>query len=250
MGTVLAMRGPAMRRGAGALALMALAALLAACAGGDGSSGGEVGSGPGSDGASAVVGAVSPAVGRIATFYAGNAPRVSPGDPALFSPEAVAAAPEGFRLVQVNALGLVEPARILRDNGAEETYALRSGPTAAFDDGILVATRGFGDDLYAMSSQGVLAALRAGGGPVTRVMEALDPQDQVVAQRFDCTVTAAGTEVVDLGLRQEALRRLDENCRGEAVIFDNIFWLDGAGTVVASRQYVSPTVAYLRANRL
>jgi hypothetical protein len=227
-------------------------ALLAACAGGDGPSGGEsgedgLGGGAGLEGTTGRFGST---VGRLADLYVGEVPRTAPTSPELFTPEAIAASPAAFRLVQVNALGLVEPARIVRDNGAEDTYPLRSGPTAAFDDGILVATRGFGDDLFTMSSQGVLPALRAGGGTVTRLMESLDPQDQVATTRFDCIVTPAGAETVDLGFRQESLRRFDENCRSPVLIFDNIYWLDSGGTVVASRQYVSPSVAYLRANRL
>jgi hypothetical protein len=190
-------------------------------------------------------------VSRLQSFYVGDEPFAEVRTrPSRYTPEAIAASPASYRLVQVNALGLVEPARVIQDNGGEDTYRLRSGPTATFDDGILVATRGFGDDLHVIGSQGVLAALRAGGGQVTRIAETIDAQDQVVTTRFDCTIASAGTETVDLGLRQESLRRFDENCRSATLIFDNIYWLDGAGTVVASRQYVSPSVAYLRANRL
>jgi hypothetical protein len=249
MGTVLEMRA---RRIAAVLAL----ALLGACSGGDGADGGAVaaeGDAGGASGSASGAGGtpLTAAVSRIQSFYVGDEQFAAVGtDPSLFTPEAIAASPASFRLVQINALGLVEPARVVQDNGAEDTYRLKSGPTAAFDDGVLVATRGFGDDLHAFGSQGVLPALRAGGGQVTRLMEMIDAQDQVVTARFDCTIAPAGTEAVDLGLRQESLRRFDENCRGEALIFDNIYWLDGAGAVVASRQYVSPSVAYLRANRL
>jgi hypothetical protein len=57
-------------------------------------------------------------------------------------------------------LGLQEPARVIQQNGDEITIALQSGPTAAFDGGILVATRGFGDDPIAIESRGVPEALR------------------------------------------------------------------------------------------
>ncbi len=105
-------------------------------------------------------------------------------------------------------------------------------------------------DLVTIESRGVVEALRAGGGTVSRRMETLDAQDQVHVASFSCTITAAGTETVNLGLREASLRRLDENCRSETLIFDNIYWLDASGDIVSSRQYVSPTVAYLRSNRL
>jgi hypothetical protein len=170
--------------------------------------------------------------------------------PGGFSPEAIAAEPGAYRLIQINALGVQEPGRIIQENGPEVTIALQSGPTAAYDTGVLVATRGFGDDLYAIDSRGVVEALRAGGGAVTRRMERLTSQDQVVTESFACTISAVGSEAVNLGLREATLRRFDESCRGQSVIFDNIYWLDAGGSIVASRQYVSPTVAYLRSNRL
>jgi hypothetical protein len=170
--------------------------------------------------------------------------------PGGFAPEAITAEPQAYRFVQVNALNLQEPARIIQQNGDEVTLALQSGPTAAFDRGILVATRGFGDDLMTIDSANVLEVLQAGGGTLTRRAEMLDNQDQLLTDSFACTITSAGSEEVNLGLRTPTLRRFDENCKGEALIFDNIYWLDGTGNILASRQYVSPTVAYLRANVL
>lgn len=170
--------------------------------------------------------------------------------PGGFAPEAIAAEPGAYRLIQVNALGLAEPARVIQENGDEVTLALQSGPTAAFDGGILVATRGFGEDLLTIDSRGVAEALRAGGGSVARRMEVLDDQDQVQTSEFACTITDAGEETINLGLREATLRRFDENCRSEAIIFDNIYWLDGNGGILASRQFVSPALAYLRSNAL
>lgn len=176
-----------------------------------------------------------------------SAPREVPGG---FTAEAIAAEPGAYRIVQINALGLHEPARVLQDNGGEMTIGLQSGPTAAFDNGVLVATRGFGDDLITLESAGVVQALRSGGGTVVRRLESLDAQNQILTDRLACTISAAGSEEVDLGLRQVTLRRFEENCRSAALVFDNIYWLDGSGGIVASRQYVSPTVAYLRSSRL
>lgn len=193
------------------------------------------------------VGQVGGLLGGVGSDDSVSAPRAVPGG---FTPQAIAAEPGAYRLAQVNALGLAEPARVIQENGDEITIALQSGPTAAFDDGILVATRGFGDDLFTLDSRGVVEALRAGGGTVSRRMETLDAQDQIRTSTFACTIAAAGSESVNLGLRELTLRRFDENCRSEAFVIDNIYWLDGAGDILASRQFVSPTVAYLRTNAL
>jgi hypothetical protein len=243
MGAVLEM----MRTFLGAAALLAVAACSQGA--GPGNAGTEAGIAvPSAESrALGVVGQVRTIFGGIGSDDAVRAPRSIPGG---FAPEAIAAEPGAYRLVQINALGLQEPARVIQENGDEVTLALQSGPTAAFDGGVLVATRGFGDDLITMESRGVLETLRAGGGTLTRRMETLDAQDQVLTDSFACTIAPAGEETVNLGLREATLRRFDENCRSAAIIFDNIYWVDGSGSIVASRQYVSPTVAYLRSNRL
>jgi hypothetical protein len=247
MGAVLAMTRTIL-----AAALAAVA--LAGCdAGGSAPVGTSGGSAPiGTSGTEArVLGAVTTAAGVLFGGGLSNEPTSSSiRVPGGFTPEAVAAEPAAYRIIQVNALGLNELGRVIQDNGPEITLALQSGPTAAFDEGVLTATRGFGDDLLTIDAPGLIQALRAGGGSLTRTTETLDSQDQIVTSRFACTVTAAGTETINLGLREATLRRLDENCRGERIVFDNIYWLDQRGEIVASRQYVSPTVAYLRANRL
>ena len=227
---------------------LAVALSLAGCANLAGLSSGPAGAGGGTEGrVLSIVGQVGRVVGGIGSDNSVSGARSVPGG---FTPQAIAAEPGAYRLVQINALGLAEPARVIQENGGEITLALQSGPTAAFDDGILVATRGFGDDLFTIDSRGVIEALRAGGGTLTRRFETLDTQDQIRTSTFACAISAAGSESVNLGLRELSLRRFDENCRSEALVFDNIYWLDSSGEVVASRQFVSPTVAYLRTNAL
>ncbi len=169
----------------------------------------------------------------------------------VFTPDAVAANPDSYQLVTINALGVAELAYRTTDNENDDTWLSQSGFSVSYRDGVVVATRGLvGEDIMAANAPGLLSALQAGGGTTSRAMEALDSLNQVQTSTFACTVTSAGTENINLGVREVDARRFDENCRGEAVVFDNIYWLDDQGTIIASRQYVSPTVAYLRSNRL
>jgi hypothetical protein len=170
---------------------------------------------------------------------------------AAFTPDAVAASPDDYLLVTINALGITELSNRIAGNDSNSTWISQSGFSISYRDGILVATRGLvGEDVMAASTPGLPGVLRAGGGTVNRAMETLDSLNQIQTMTFTCTVTPNGTETISLGVRDVSARRFDENCRGDAVIFDNIYWLDEGGDIVASRQYVSPTVAYLRCNRL
>jgi hypothetical protein len=168
-----------------------------------------------------------------------------------FTPEQIAANPDDYRLFTINSLGIAELARRLTSADGRETFVSQSGFTAAFRDGVLVATRGLiGEDVMATSAPGLIEALAAGGGTIDRAIESLDSRNRIRTATFTCTITAAGTETINLGIRSVEAARFDENCRGSTVIFDNIYWLDKDGAILASRQYVSPTVAYLRSNKL
>lgn len=167
-----------------------------------------------------------------------------------FTAAEMAANLTGYNLFTVNGVDLLEPARLIAANGVETTWESQSGVTAAYDDGILVATRGLVYDLWTASSGQTRAALRAGSGTTTRTVEFIDDQDQISSLDLTCTITPQGSETLNLGIREASLRKFAERCESSALVFENSYWLDGNGDIIASQQYVSPTVAYLRSNRL
>ena len=220
----------------GSLAALLCSVILAGCGEGAGAQMGE-----------RVLGTVLPLIAGASMGSEGNARSVAAPD---FSAQAMAQDTSQFMAFNLTTLGIAAPARIIADNGADETWRTQAGYTASFRDGMLVATRGLGDDLMAAEAGQVRAALRAGGGTARRVAEFLSDQDQIESMTFDCVIVAAGSETVDLGLRQVPSRKFDETCSNPRLVFTNIYWLDSAVGIVQSRQFVSPTVAYLRSNRL
>ncbi|WP_273690763.1 YjbF family lipoprotein [Ketogulonicigenium vulgare] len=195
------------------------------------------------------------AVGQMASAVispADDAPAATV-DPALFAPDVIAAQPQDFLVVTVNAAGLNEMARLQQRSGLHETYLTQSGFQFTLNQGMLLSSRGFGDDLVttgAIDPEALLLAIRSGTGQVTRIVERLNAQSQIESQNFTCTFTIAGEEEVALALSTLAATRVNERCSGAQMIFDNIYWLDQQQKIAASRQYVSPSVAYLRFNRL
>lgn len=167
-----------------------------------------------------------------------------------FTAEGVAANPQDYMVVNVPSVGLSAPARLHTRHGARETWQAQTGATMAFENGVMVATRGLIDDLLTMSSAGVREAIAAGGGSYQRVIEGLDTQDQLTQSAVTCTIVSDGVETVDLGLRRADLEKYSENCANAAVSFQNAYWLDGRGQVIQSRQFVSVTVGYVYANKL
>jgi hypothetical protein len=196
------------------------------------------------------------AIGRIAGLIPGLSGMVGGGGdvsgfPPGFSPEELAANPQDYVLMGIPALS-AEPGLALRtqDNGANETFESQFGYTAAFRDGILVATRGLPDDLMGASVAPVSAALRRGGGNFTRVHDYLNSLNEIRQETFNCEMVYDGVEQVNLGLREEPGRKYTETCLSDRTQFENAYWLDGQGRIMASRQFISVTVAYLRSNRV
>lgn len=171
-------------------------------------------------------------------------------DPLDFSPQTIAANTSQYQIFTINALGVQAPGRLVQDNGPDQTWASQSGFTASYRDGLLVATRGLGSDLMASDTGQVRSVLAQGGGHAQRAVDFLDDFDQIETVRFECEIDAQGREVVDLGLRQPELAKYEETCSSSKLVFTNIYWLDGTGEILQSRQFVSQTVAYLRSNRL
>ncbi len=221
-----------MRFGTGAALVAAI--LTAGCAGSNGG------------------GVLASSVGQLGPLLRGEGPKSASGavSSEAAAPEAVAANPEMFMTMQVGSFGISELVQKVADNGAKETWAGPSGVTAAYNDGMLVATRGLIEDLLAADARESRAALRQGGGTARRVHESLDDLDRVVRSEFDCTIAPQGAETIDLGVRKAPARKYSETCLGSGLQFENLYWLDPQGDILASRQFVTRSVAYLRGNRL
>lgn len=189
------------------------------------------------------------AVGMVGNMVGGPA---APGieDQIGFGPEDVVEAPEDFILVQVASRDIAGLARVVNANGAVATWVGESGYSLTFDDDLLVATRGLGDDLIAANTAGVRAAVRAGSGTTERQHDYIDARDRIRTETYECVIANAGPEEVNLGIRSETLTKLTETCRNDRIQFENLYFVDNAGTIIATRQFVSQTVAYLRNNRL
>ena len=159
--------------------------------------------------------------------------------------------PETAMLFQVSGLGIVSLGqRVTDDDGPRVTYLGDTGFSVTFEGDVMVATRRFGKDLMAANVAEVRAALSARSGTATRVHDYLDSREQIVTEVYECQFEQKGTEDVDLGLRQVQATVISETCSNPRIVFENVYYVDGSGSVVATRQFVSDIVAYLRNNRV
>lgn len=189
------------------------------------------------------------AVGMVGNLVGGPA-TPSVADELGFGPDDVVADPDAYILVQVAQRGIAGLAQEVNANGAVKTWIGETGYSVTLDDGLLVATRGLGDDLIAANTAGVRAALRQGGGTSERQHDYIDARDRIQTVSYACEIVQVGPEEVDLGIRKVTLELWTETCSNARIQFENRYFVDDAGTIIAARQFVSQTVAYLRNNSL
>ena len=132
------------------------------------------------------------------------------------------------------------------------------GITLSFRGGSLIATRGLGDDLMSADVDGRLEMLRDVGaaGYYSHIRSYLDGEDRTVFHSYQCrpaTQTQTGTESeaeADRNGTSRRLRRIEELCVSSVDRFTNVYWQDLDGTIIRSRQWVSPMIEYMETTRV
>jgi len=126
------------------------------------------------------------------------------------------------------------------------------GITLSLRDGVLIATRGLGDDLMSADVAGDLAMLRGAGANdyYPHIRSYLDGEDQTVFRGHQCRRTGLARATIRIGGAAPAARRIETHCTSPQDAFTNIYWLDGTGGVIKSRQWISPMIGYMETERV
>ena len=136
----------------------------------------------------------------------------------------------------------------VRDNGPYRTFATATRQTVVMRQGLVTATRGFGQDLMASDVDDTLSKLAAGReGPTRRVMQVLDGEDVTRDLVLDCVLRQGVASLPHAVVPMPAGQRMSETCNGRSpdgtpISFTNSYLVDAAGRVVLSRQWL-PTLS-------
>jgi len=145
------------------------------------------------------------------------------------------------------ALTLVSSARGLAHWRTTDDVSLTlSGP------GVLVATRGLGEDLHAADASQTAALIAAGqAGTAQRRHVYLDGVFAQQRVTLTCTVQPVGPETLVLGGRSLPTLRFDERCEGAGEPIVNSYWRDARGPLIRqSSQWVGPRIGMIHLQRL
>lgn len=143
-------------------------------------------------------------------------------------------------LIQVGfeSLGRNQILALTGQNGTMRTYMTPSEEAVILRNGMLVGTKGLGNDL-AVAEPGTEGFIRAGqSGSGTRIMRYLGGDGLERPLQFDCT-TGPGPNT---GI-------MVEDCTGHGLTFQNSYAVQG-GQIPVSRQWVGPALGYITVQTL
>lgn len=164
---------------------------------------------------------------------AGEAAAEPPESPEQMAAEALRVNPSPLILVGFESLGRNQVMAMTGQNGDMRTYMTPAEEALIMRNGMLVGTRGLGNDL-SVAEPGTAGLIRAGrSGTATRVMRYFSGDGLERPLSFDCNVGPGPKAGVTV-----------ENCEGHGVSFQNNFMVQG-GQIPVSRQWMGPALGYV-----
>jgi len=146
-------------------------------------------------------------------------------------------------LVTVESTGAQAVIAKIASNAGVETWSSVDKKTLSLRSGVLVASRGLGDDLIGASVPSLSQILA--GGPYARSHSWTGDDDRVIRHDFSCRGQVIGITSVTVVERSYSVRHLREICTGAMGGFQNDYWQQIGGKLRQSRQYVSDGAGYV-----
>lgn len=162
-----------------------------------------------------------------------KAKAVTPKSPDEMAAEALRVNPGPLILVGLEKTGRNQVMALTGENGSMRTYMTPGEQALILRGGLLIGTRGLGNDLSVAEPQteSLIRSGRSGSGQ--RIMRYFTGDGRETPLRFECTTGPGPKSGV-----------LVEDCKGHGVTFQNSYITQG-GQVSVSRQWAGPALGYL-----
>lgn len=169
----------------------------------------------------------------VAQRQAGDQPAAPATSPQDAAAEALRVNPGPLIQAGFEGLGRTQVMAMTGQNGVLRTYMTPAEEALILRGGMLVGTRGLGNDL-SVAEPGTEALIRAGAaGTGTRTMRYFAGDGVERPLQFTCTTGAGPNPGVTV-----------ENCEGHGASFQNSYMVQG-GQIAVSRQWIGPKLGYV-----
>lgn len=136
-------------------------------------------------------------------------------------------------------------------NGDYVTWGSAPGQGITFQRGVLANTRGLGDDLMASRIDSAVSAITARrNSTYNREYTYLGNLGQSTKLVVSCSLERGKSERVKLGAIDASAVVMKESCSRGDIAFNNVYWVDGAGRVLKSSQWVGQRIGSLAIQNL
>lgn len=153
-----------------------------------------------------------------------------------------------YALEDRKAVAVLRPIARNGDYQTWASYGSSARLSATTLNGVLVSTRGLGNDLMSSRVEPLLEVVsRREDGVATIQQRYLDGENQIVNLKSDCKITRGETET--LGGSVSGVRMTAECWQADRSVV-NSYLVDANGTVVQSRHWAGPTMGYSSIQRL
>lgn len=176
-----------------------------------------------------------------------NAP-AAPADPERLAAAAQASFKGPIVLAQIESSGLLTVLGEYGRNGAVRTYSTPNEQTLVLRDGILIATRGLGNDLMSSETAEIarhVLARQAGTG--RHIYRYLDGEDIERPLPMDCAVTTGDARRIAFAGTSYDTVEMAESCRATTTgtSVTNRYWVTKSGLVALSHQWIGPALGHV-----
>ncbi|WBU62960.1 YjbF family lipoprotein [Paracoccus aerodenitrificans] len=188
----------------------------------------------------------APAVAGIT----GRGQAAEPARPALSAEEmaarALAANPAPLILVNLESTGATQVMAMTGENGGMRTYMTPNEQALIMRGGMLVGTKGLGNDLSVAEVQNSASLIRARrSGQATRTNRYVGGDSVERPLPMTCSIATGQGQSFALGGTSWNATQVVENCQGAGVEVQNTYLVTPSGQIPVSRQWVSPVLGYV-----
>ncbi len=194
--------------------------------------------------------------GAVATIKAGRGEGGSPqsapqADLNALVTKALAATDGQVMILGIEASNVTLAIAPVTINGPVVTWKTPDRRGFSFNRGVLVGTRGFGDDLMSASAGPSISLITSRrGGRVARVNHYLSGEGHSAALSLDCTVTPGASVRLTMGEINTTTTMVSEMCQRDGLKVENRYWVDARGKILKSRQWISQGMGYIVTQQL
>jgi hypothetical protein len=187
----------------------------------------------------------------LALGLAGCGPTIVPDVRSLLSRAAIDGYGAPLLFVEVPDQALAASLIVEEIRDGTETWRTADRQTISLQEGLLVATRGLGNDVMSADVSGTRAALA--GGPRTqyaRFASFLDGDDRTVFRSLLCNMAPPRPDTVESFSLAFPVSLHVETCATTGLVIENRYWTDPDGTMRRSQQWAGPALGMLYIERI